>query len=177
MRRLEFVFRGEGEPDEIRLEGDGESWRFTRKGETRALSAVRLPDGRLSILFPDGLQVCGRVLPGEPGEVEVVTSEGPRRVHLADPLRERLSHAGAADSDSGGEEEVRALIPGRVLEVRVAEGERVQPGAILIVLEAMKMQNEIRAASGGVVVRCVVSPGEAVEGRALLLVIRSVPNP
>ena len=171
MRRFEYVFRGGAEPEEIRLEGEGDSWRLTRKGETQAVSVRRLSDGRLSLLFPDGRQVCGRVLAAESGEVVVVDSEGPRRVPLADPLSDLLSHSQAAGSDSA-EEEIRALIPGRVLEVRVAEGDQVRSGEVLIVLEAMKMQNEIRAASGGTVARCAVSPGEAVEGRALLLVVR-----
>jgi acetyl-CoA/propionyl-CoA carboxylase biotin carboxyl carrier protein len=87
-------------------------------------------------------------------------------------LLDLLSHAAGSGPDSG-EEEVRALMPGRVLEVRVQEGDRVEPGQVLIVLEAMKMQNEIRVSSGGVVTRCAVSAGEAVEGRALLLVVRS----
>jgi biotin carboxyl carrier protein len=176
MRRFEYVFRGGAEPEEIRLEGKGDTWRLTRKGETQAVSVRRLCDGRLSLLFPDGRQVCGRVLAAESGEVIVVDSEGPRRVPLADPLSDRLSRSHAAGSDSA-EEEIRALIPGRVLEVRVAEGDQVGPGEVLIVLEAMKMQNEIRAASGGTVARCAVSPGEAVEGRALLLVIRPGPTP
>jgi biotin carboxyl carrier protein len=171
MRRFDFIFRGEGEPEEIRLEGAGDSWRVTRNGQARELSFERLPDGRFSVLFSDGRQVCGRALPGDPGQVEVVTSGGPRLVHLADPLLDLLSHAAGSGPDSG-EEEVRALMPGRVLEVRVREGDRVEPGQVLIVLEAMKMQNEIRVSSGGVVTRCAVSPGDAVDGRALLLVIR-----
>ncbi|HSP93321.1 MAG TPA: biotin/lipoyl-containing protein [Thermoanaerobaculia bacterium] len=175
MRRREFVFRGDGEPEEIHLEGDGDSWRLTRAGQTERVSMAELPDGRLSLLFPDGRQWCGRVVSGEPGQVEVVTMDGSRRVHLADPLTDRLSHAGTSDSESG-EEEIRALMPGRVLEVRVAEGQRVEEGQVLIVLEAMKMQNEIRATSGGVVARCVVSAGETVEGRALMLVIHFSPN-
>ncbi|MGH9368587.1 MAG: biotin/lipoyl-containing protein [Thermoanaerobaculia bacterium] len=176
MRRLEFVFRGEGEPEQVRLEGEGDSWRFTRKGETQTVRVAWLPDGRLSLLLPDGRQVCGRVAPAEKGELEVVTADGARRVELADPLRDRLTHAG--DSEAGsGQEEIRALMPGRVVEVRVAEGDSVQPGQVLVVLEAMKMQNEIRASSGGRVVRCTTAAGEAVEGRALLLVIRSGPNP
>ena len=47
---------------------------------------------------------------------------------------------------------------------------------MLLVLEAMKMQNEIRASGGGIVERCEVSAGDAVEGRALLLVIRRAPK-
>lgn len=175
MRRREFIFRGDGEPEEIRLEGDGDSWRLTRGGQTQAVSMAGLPDGRLSLLFPDGRQLCGRVVSGEPGKVEVVTADGSRPVRLADPLTDRLSQAVTSSSDSG-EEEVRALMPGRVLEVRVAEGMRVEEGQILIVLEAMKMQNEIRASSAGVVARCAVSAGEAVEGRALMLVVRLGPG-
>jgi 3-methylcrotonyl-CoA carboxylase alpha subunit len=176
MRRFEYVFRGGAEPEEIRLEGEGDTWRLTRKGETQAVSVRRLSDGRVSLLFPDGRQVCGRVFAADAGEVVVVDSEGLRRVPLADPLTDRLSRSLAVGLDSA-EEEIRALIPGRVLEVRVTEGDQVRAGEVLIVLEAMKMQNEIRAASGGTVARCAVSPGEAVEGRALLLVVRPSPTP
>jgi len=175
MRRFDFIFRGDGEPEDVRLEGDADAWRLTRAGRTQEISVARLPDGRLSLLFPDGRQVCGRVRAFGPGEVEVVVSGGPRLVHLADPLLDRISHSDPSGSESG-EEEIRALMPGRVLEVRVAPGGRVEPGQILVVLEAMKMQNEIRAASGGVVERCAVSAGDAVEGRALLVVIRRGPK-
>ncbi len=176
MRRFDFIFRDGGEPEEVRLEGGADSWRLTRSGRTQELSFERLPDGRFSVLFADGRQVCGRAVPTDPGLVEVVTSDGSRLVQLADPLLDLVSHAAGAGSDSG-EEEVRALMPGRVLEVRVAEGDRVEAGQVLIVLEAMKMQNEIRATSGGVVARRVVSGGDAVEGRALLLVIRRGATP
>jgi 3-methylcrotonyl-CoA carboxylase alpha subunit len=68
-------------------------------------------------------------------------------------------------------------MPGRVVEVRVRPGDQVDRGAVLLVLEAMKMQNEIRAAERGVVSRCEVSAGDAVEGGALLAVVRmSSPN-
>lgn len=172
-----FVFRGEGEPEEIRVDGGGDSWLITRRGRTQSVSSAWLPDGRLSLLLPDGRQVCGRVAPDpQAGEVEVVTAGGARRVPLADPLRDRLAHPSDSGSEAG-DEEVRALMPGRVVEVRVSEGQSVEAGEVLIVLEAMKMQNEIRASSSGRVVRCSVSAGQAVEGRSLLLLIHSGPNP
>jgi biotin carboxyl carrier protein len=172
MRRFEYVLRGESGPEEVRVEGEGDSWRFTREGRSEEISVARLPDGRLSILFPGGRQVCGRAGLGRPGEVVVVASGEARIVHLADPLLDRLSHA-EGSGPASGEESVLALMPGRVLEVRVSEGDRVESGQVLVVLEAMKMQNEIRAASAGVVARCAVSAGQAVEGQELLLVIRS----
>jgi acetyl-CoA/propionyl-CoA carboxylase biotin carboxyl carrier protein len=53
----------------------------------------------------------------------------------------------------------------------------VEAGQVLVVLEAMKMQNEIRASASGRVVRSQVQAGDTVEGRSLLLVIHSGPNP
>ena len=72
MKRLDFILRGNGEPEEIRLEGDGDAWRLTRGGETRSFSVASLPDGRWSLLFSDGRQVCGRARRAEAGSVEVV---------------------------------------------------------------------------------------------------------
>lgn len=65
--------------------------------------------------------------------------------------------------------ELRAPMPGKVVEVRVAEGSLVESGQCLVVIEAMKMQNELTAPSAGRVTRLHVSPGRAVEAGALLL--------
>lgn len=56
-----------------------------------------------------------------------------------------------------------APLPGRVIEVRVKEGDTVQAGDVVIVLEAMKMANEIRATQAGVVSQVHVQSGKAVE--------------
>jgi len=64
-----------------------------------------------------------------------------------------------------------AQMPGKVLEVRVAVGERVSAGDTLVVLEAMKMEHPMRAAEDGIVVEVHVAPGDQVEaGMRLLLV-------
>ena len=81
-------------------------------------------------------------------------------------------HAGEQAGGHTGEEEIRALMPGRVVEVAVAVGGRVEAKSLLLVLEAMKMQNEIRCARAGIVIRLAVEAGKAVEGGALLAVIR-----
>jgi len=70
------------------------------------------------------------------------------------------------------EEAVRALMPGRVVEVAVKVGDAVPPGGLLLVLEAMKMQNEIRSVRGGAVVQLAVEKGRTVEGGALLLTLK-----
>jgi biotin carboxyl carrier protein len=110
----------------------------------------------------------------EEGLVEVSRGAGRKRFGLADPLRHRLRRVRADSLEASGEEEIRSAMPGRIVEVRVARGTG-SPCALLLVLEAMKMQNEIRARAGGAVIRVSVSPGEAVESGAPLLALSCGP--
>ncbi len=66
-------------------------------------------------------------------------------------------------------QEVVAVMPGVVVELMVAEGDTVEAGQVLAVLEAMKMQNPLQAEAGGVVTHVAVAAGDAVAGGALLL--------
>jgi biotin carboxyl carrier protein len=85
-------------------------------------------------------------------------------------LRERASRGGGRAAH-GGPTEVRAIIPGRVLSVAVAEGDPVEGGQRAMIVEAMKMQNELRLPVGGVIARVAVGAGQTVEVGDLLLVI------
>jgi biotin carboxyl carrier protein len=67
--------------------------------------------------------------------------------------------------------EVHAPMPGLVVELMVAVGDRVDAGAAVIVVEAMKMQNALPAPLSGRVAAIAVTPGTAVDSGALLLTI------
>ncbi|PSQ70068.1 MAG: acetyl-CoA carboxylase biotin carboxyl carrier protein subunit [Bacteroidetes bacterium QH_1_64_81] len=75
------------------------------------------------------------------------------------------------DAAAGGE--VRAPMPGLVLEVLVEEGDEVAADQGLLVLEAMKMENELKAPSGGVVTTIHAASGDAVDKEALLIEIEA----
>ena len=62
-------------------------------------------------------------------------------------------------------------MPGRVMRVLAAVGDRVSARQALVVVEAMKMENELRTARNGVVREVRVTPGAAVETGAVLVVI------
>jgi biotin carboxyl carrier protein len=177
MRRVRLVLRASGEPETLELELDGSRFALARSGSVERGEIARMPDGRLSLLFEDGRQICGGAVEAGPGEVELSTRSGLVRLALAEPLRDRLAHSGGLGPGEAAEEEVRALMPGRVVEVAVAEGGLVEAGGLLLVLEAMKMQNEIRSARGGRVARLAVSAGTAVDGGALLAVVHPEPRP
>jgi biotin carboxyl carrier protein len=69
----------------------------------------------------------------------------------------------------GGEGVVSAPMPGMVLSLKVREGEKVQAGQVLLVMEAMKMENAIAAPFAGTIVRVHVHEGDAIaEGDRLI---------
>jgi len=88
---------------------------------------------------------------------------GSYEVELVDPLT-HLAEEARGEGGKRGKQTISAYMPGRVVDVRVAEGATVEAGQALVVLEAMKMQNEIQADRAGVVKRIHVASGQAVEG-------------
>ena len=174
MSRHVFILRGPGGPEELIVAGRAGQWTLRREGRDTALDVVPLPDGRLSVLLSDGRQVSGRAARLARGEISVSTCRGAVRLSLADPLHDRLDHTGSSRDASQAEEDVRALMPGRVIEVAVAPGETVEKRTLLLVIEAMKMQNEIRAERSGVIKRVAIRAGETVERGATLLTIQPV---
>ena len=79
--------------------------------------------------------------------------------------------APAAAAPAGGEQ-VTSPMPGTILSINVAAGDAVKRGQVLMVLEAMKMENEIMCPCDGKVVSVNTSKGASVESGTLLCVIQ-----
>jgi acetyl/propionyl-CoA carboxylase alpha subunit len=70
---------------------------------------------------------------------------------------------------TGGENKLHAPMPGKVIKINVAEGEHVKRGTVLLVVEAMKMENNIVASSDAIVEKINVKEGEMVNTDLQLL--------
>lgn len=99
-----------------------------------------------------------------------IVMEGPRPLDVeVRRARPELARARAGGRKADGR--VKPPMPGKVVEVKVKEGQDVAEGDVLCVLEAMKMQNDLKSPMTGKVVRVHVADGTNVESSTVLLEI------
>ena len=89
----------------------------------------------------------------------------------AAPAAAPAAPAAPAGAALAAGEVVKSPMPGNILKINVSEGQKVNEGDVLLVLEAMKMENEIVATKSGTVAQIVTAKGAVVETGAPLVVI------
>ena len=83
----------------------------------------------------------------------------------------RYGEAAPAPAPAAGGTTVEAPMPGKVLDVKVAAGQAVKFGQVVITMEAMKMETEIVAPADGTVALILVKAGDAVETGTAMVVL------
>jgi biotin carboxyl carrier protein len=154
-------------PDGLRVNlGDG--WRLVHLQRLGASPryALTMPDRTLDVL----------ALETETG-IEVVIGGTSYSVSTTRP---RKGRGGREEEEDGhfanGVWTLRSPITGSVVDIRVAVGDTVEQGAILMVVEAMKMQNELRSRVSGTVASVKVEKGQRVETGAPLIEVSAPPE-
>ncbi|MCS7072776.1 MAG: biotin/lipoyl-binding protein [Anaerolinea sp.] len=142
-------------------------------GEPRTVDFLPLGDTLYSVIMDNQSYevVIEQAGPGRKNEVEVLL-----RGHLytGEVLDERAllmaMRTGGLETDSG-EIAIKAPMPGLIVAVPVTEGQTVEAGQTVVILESMKMQNELKAPRAGVVQRIHVTAGQSVEQHKPLVVL------
>lgn len=103
---------------------------------------------------------------------ELGADAAPAPAPAAAPQKTPAHVKAAPKKVSGGAgEKVASPMPGTIVSVNVSDGQSVKKGDVLVVLEAMKMENEIKAPKDGTVTGISVSKGESVDTGATLVTI------
>lgn len=89
----------------------------------------------------------------------------------AAPVAAAAPSAAAAPVAVAAGEAVKSPMPGNILKINVTQGQKVNEGDVIMILEAMKMENEIVATRSGTIAQIAVSKGAVVETGAVLAVI------
>jgi glutaconyl-CoA/methylmalonyl-CoA decarboxylase subunit gamma len=165
-------FRLAGHPEEFdieltRLGGGSIRARINGALTIEAIVDFSIPDGAIVRI---GRQAARVLAMRRRGSICVAT--GPAQFELipVEARSGRRAHGLATP-------EITAPMPGKVVKVTVTEGQRVEPGDVLMVLEAMKMESALHAESEAVVKKICANVGQMVDHGAVLLVLGPVPAP
>ncbi len=90
-------------------------------------------------------------------------------VQVLESIDEVLSKMGMGAGSSGGVQEIKAPMPGSILEVLVKDGDEVSKGDKVLVLEAMKMENVIKSPIDGKIESVRIAVGDKVEKNSSLI--------
>jgi biotin carboxyl carrier protein len=152
----------------IELERDGVAWRVTLDGRPVAVDAVEIAPNTLSILL-NGQSFEVNVSSSPDGKLKLQTGSREFIAEVIDPRAWSGRRHGSVEAQ--GRQQIVAPMPGKVVRLLVKEGDRVEAGQGLLVVEAMKMQNEIRSPKGGTVERVLAKEGQAVNAGEVLCVV------
>ena len=149
---------------EIDLRAEGDGFALTLDGKERLVAG---DVGAVTRATVDGRPVEASVR--REGEMVVVEYHGRRyEYRVRDARAPKVTRRRHEETAAG---EVHAPMPGLVVEILAAVGDRVDAGSPIVVVEAMKMQNALPAPLSGRVTAISVATGTPVESGALLLTI------
>ncbi|MCY4521497.1 MAG: biotin/lipoyl-binding protein [Caldilineaceae bacterium] len=147
------------EEDAVLVNGEPVSLDLTQSGIPE-LYSVLLDGASHEVLVSSDVSGCDVTVGGQVLRAEVQD----------EPTRILMKGRGPVEA-AGGALPVPAPISGLVVSVAVADGDTVEAGQILVVLEAMKMENDITAPRAGVVGQVAVADGDRVEINHVMLVL------
>lgn len=152
---------------ELLAGADSNTWTYTLGGGTGTVDARQVEPGTYSILL-NGHSYEVRTGKAAEGRTWVEVAGRRQEIELHDP---RSNRGTKASGQRAGQATLKAPMPGKVVRLLVSEGDTVEAGQGLAVVEAMKMQNEMKAPRAGVVKSIKTFEGASVGAGEALLVI------
>ena len=152
---------------EFEIEIDGEN-KLVVDGKLHFIDFNSIGDQPVYSLIIDGQSYEAYVYPTE-NDWQVLLFGRFYPVKVEDERERRLRLASGAVISERQEYALKSPMPGLIVDVPVVEGQEVENGDVLVILESMKMQNELKSPRAGVVSRVSVSTGDSVDQRQILM--------
>jgi len=131
---------------------------------------IKVKDGQFHILYNNISFVANVVSHDFTNKTfEIQINNTTYQVELKDRYDDLIHQLGLDVSSNSKDHQIKALMPGKVLDILINVGDEINEGDNLIILEAMKMENIIKSSRGGTIASIFVSKGDSVEKNALLL--------
>ncbi len=146
--------------------GDGE-YEFTLNGKTYYGKVEYIDKGEIDFGVGDKVYQA-KISQGEANYAKVTINDSEFQMHRNDLLdSDLMAHSG--DDATGESKSIVSPIPGKVFKILVKEGEEVRKGDVVVVIDAMKMENNITTRQSGVVKKIHVRLNEMVEVNTALV--------
>jgi biotin carboxyl carrier protein len=150
----------------VELTRQNGAWKISLDGNTLDASAVEVAPNIFSVLLSgDSHQI--RIAPRPDGTLTLHTGLAEYHAEVTDPRSWRGRRQGAVEAE--GRQQITAPMPGKVVRLLVKQGDSVEAGQGLLVVEAMKMQNEIRSPKRGKIEKLFAQEGQPVNAGEVLL--------
>lgn len=157
---MQYIYEYNGEKYRISLDKQADGSFLAQIGEeTYHINATQLAQGTWLIDHNGNRQT---VHTAKDKEMRYVQMDGTQYQLEKSTGRRRASGSGGAVGD------LKSEMPGQVIDVRVAEGDIVEAGQILVVLEAMKMEIRVSAPYDGTVAKLLVAKGDVIDRGQIL---------
>jgi biotin carboxyl carrier protein len=154
--------------NKFKLVLEGVPYEIERKGELILVNGIEFP----WTINGDTVSVSGNAhtvkVQGNSATVDGIAFPV-EAIGLEEPKAGKARKAAASAGEEAGA--ISAVMPGLIIKINKKEGDRVEAGEVVLILEAMKMQNEVHAKQSGVIKQMRVKVGESVEMRQVLAVI------
>jgi biotin carboxyl carrier protein len=155
-----------GKTRTVELTQQNGAWEIAVDGKTVNADPVEVAPNTFSVLL-SGESHQIRVAPRPDGTLTLHTGLAEYQAEVIDPRSWRGRRHGALEAE--GRQQIAAPMPGKIVRLLVSEGDLVDAGQGLLVVEAMKMQNEIRSPKSGKVERLLAKEGQAVNAGEILV--------
>ncbi len=167
---MKFIAETDGNKHEVEIVREEGRVTASVDGRKYELEASE-PEAGVFLFKKDGAIyeafVSSQANSGDPNLVRV--RDEVHEIRIIDP--KRLRGVKGDDTDTSGKAEIKTAMPGKVVRILTAEGNTVQKGDGVIVVEAMKMQNEMKSPKSGKVLEVRTKPEATVSAGEILLVI------